>query len=110
MTSATCSVSCDREALSETMTVAGVLCNRAMERKLAFLFGTVFCVSAFSQDVQVLLSLENSKTTYRSGEPIRLVLSFTALRGNYLLNTGTGKPMSPGEWVAITPPTGGART
>jgi hypothetical protein len=77
-----------------------------MERKLVFLFGTVFCASAFSQDVQVLLSLENGKTTYRSGEPIRLVLSFTALRGNYLLNTGTGKPMSPVDEIAITPETG----
>jgi hypothetical protein len=77
-----------------------------MERKLAFLFATVFCTSAFCQDVQVLLSLENGKTTYRSGEPIRLVLSFTALRGNYMLNTVAGKPMSPLDEIAITPETG----
>ena len=54
----------------------------------------------------MLLSLENGKITYRSGEPIRLVLSFTALRGNYLLNTGTNRPMSPVDEISITPETG----
>jgi len=77
-----------------------------MKQRLAFLFAAVFCASAFCQDVHVLLSLENGKTSYRSGEPIRLVLSFTAQRGNYMLNTGTGKPMSPVDEIAITPETG----
>jgi len=78
----------------------------AMKQRLGFLFGTMFCASALCQDVRVLLSLEDGKTSYRSGEPIRLVLSFTAQRGNYMLNTGTGKPMSPVDEIAITPETG----
>jgi len=77
-----------------------------MQQRLAFLFAGVLCTSAFSQDVHVLLSLENGKTRYRSGEPIRVVLSFTAPRGNYMLNTGTNKPISPVDEIAITPETG----
>ncbi len=54
----------------------------------------------------MLLSLENGKTSYRSGEPIRVVLSFTATRASYMLNIGTNKPMSPVDEIAITPETG----
>jgi arsenate reductase (thioredoxin) len=77
-----------------------------VQQKLAFLFAAVFCTSAFSQDVHVLLSLENGKTTYRSGELIRVVLSFTAPHGDYRLNAGTNKPVSPVDEIDITPETG----
>jgi hypothetical protein len=76
-----------------------------MKQRIGFLF-VVFCAAGFCQDVHVLLSLENGKTGYRSGEPIRVVLSFTAVRGNYMLNTGTGQPMSPVDEIAIAPETG----
>ncbi|HLK64936.1 MAG TPA: hypothetical protein VKU19_15950 [Bryobacteraceae bacterium] len=66
-----------------------------------------FCLStpAFSQ-VDVHLSLLDGKTSYRSGEPIRLVLTFSALSGSYMLNMTGEKPMSNLEEVVITPETG----
>jgi hypothetical protein len=77
-----------------------------VERKLACLFAALFSASGFCQDVRVDLSLENGKTVYRSGEPIRLVLTFTRLNGNYFLDTTGGRGRPPGDDVSITPETG----
>src|SRR5579872_5362540 len=71
-----------------------------------WLLVTAFGALAFAQDVQVQLSLADGKTSYRSGEAIRVVLTFTALKGQYLVNTTSGKPMSPVDRIAVTPETG----
>ena len=59
-----------------------------------------------SEDVHVKLSLAESRTVYRSGEPIRIVLEFTADREGYMLeNTPEGnEPLS--DKIAVSPATG----
>src|SRR5690348_5665075 len=58
-----------------------------------------FGVKGFSQnaanDVHVRLLLGSGQTRFRIGEPIIMVLAFTADRGNYSLNTVTTTPASP---------------
>ena len=65
---------------------------------------------AFAQDatadVRVRLSLAGKKSVYRTGEPIRLILSFTAEDGNYQLNTTTTKPASPVDEILLSPNVG----
>lgn len=72
-----------------------------MNRKFHFLLLTIvlfaFPSLVFSQngDVEARLSLADGKTVYRMGEPIRLVLSFTAARDGYKLEqTAAGVPLS----------------
>jgi hypothetical protein len=57
-------------------------------------------------DVHVALSLRNGKTTFRMGEPIRLILSFTADRSGYAVDTTTTNPASPIDEVVVSPETG----
>src|SRR5215213_9135860 len=67
-------------------------------------------VPVFSQEqpkeVGVELSLEGDVTRFRAGEPIRLVLSFTASAEGYQLNTTTTKTASPIDDVRLTPMAG----
>lgn len=58
------------------------------------------------KDVQVELSLADGKDVFRIGEPIRLVLSFTANGDGYQLNTTTTKTASPIDDVLLSPTTG----
>lgn len=65
--------------------------------------------SAFAQDaapVRVTLSLAGGKKVYRAGEPIRLVMSFTAEREGYQLNGTTTKPPSSVDSVSLSPDAG----
>lgn len=66
---------------------------------LVAIFTLLIVIPAFAQtagaDVQVRLSLAGGKGVYRTGEPIRLVLSFTSDADGYNLNTTTTKPASP---------------
>jgi hypothetical protein len=59
-----------------------------------------------SADVHVKLSLAESKPVYRIGEPIRIVLEFTADRDGYILENGPegNEPFS--DKIAISPATG----
>jgi hypothetical protein len=52
-------------------------------------------------DVQVRLSLAGGKSVYRTGEPIRLALSFTSEVDGYNLNVKTTK-----DEILVTPDDG----
>src|SRR5262245_27356039 len=77
---------------------------------LVAIFTLLIVIPAFSQtagaDVQVRLSLAGGKSVYRTGEPIRLVLSFTSDADGYQLNTTTTKPASPVDEILVTPDEG----
>ena len=57
-------------------------------------------------DLHVQLSLRGGKTTFRQGEAIRLILSFTADRAGYILDETTTIPASPIDDVIVSPNTG----
>ena len=59
-----------------------------------------------ARDVHVSLSIRGGKTTFRSGDPIRLVLSFTASRPGYSVNQLVGRESRLPDEIAITPETG----
>ena len=59
--------------------------------------------------VHVSLALAGDKSIFRTGEPVRLVLSFTAERAGYQLDTTTTKPASPIDDVIISPVSGSNR-
>jgi hypothetical protein len=71
-----------------------------------FLLPGALCVTAFAQDVQFTLSLKDAKTSYRSGEPVHLLLTFTAIRDGYNLNEVTTQPASPVDTISVSPDTG----
>ena len=77
---------------------------------LVAIFTLLIVIPAFAQtagvDVQVRLSLAGGKSVYRTGEPIRLVLSFTSDAHVYKLNTTTTKPASPVDEILLTPDDG----
>ena len=86
-----------------------------MTRKIThLLFGIVWLVSAtaaFAQDaatdVHVKLSLADDKTAYRSGDPIKLVLEFTADREGYDVDGVRDKASaSTSDEILITPDAG----
>ncbi|MDX6306670.1 MAG: hypothetical protein QOI77_3639 [Blastocatellia bacterium] len=57
-------------------------------------------------DVHVKLALVDNKTSFRAGDPIRLVLEFTADHEGYDVDTVTDKTSSPSDAVFISPDTG----
>src|SRR5215217_1678062 len=73
---------------------------------LLLLFSFISATRGQSEDVHVKLSLAESKTVYRIGEPIRIALEFTADREGYMLeNTPEGnEPLS--DKIAVSPATG----
>jgi hypothetical protein len=76
---------------------------------LAAVLGVLSCGVASVQTggpVRVDLSLEGGKTTYRMGEPIRLVLAFTATEPGYSLNGTTTQPASPVDTLVLSPTSG----
>ena len=77
---------------------------------LVAIFTPLFVIPAFAQkagdDVQVRLSLAGGKSVYRTGEPIRLALSFTSDADGYQLNVTTTKPASPVDEIVVTPDEG----
>src|SRR5437868_9025952 len=85
-----------------------------MLRKIIYLVvGIVwlaYATAAFSQDasggVHVKLLLADNKTSYRSGDPIRLILEFTADNDGYDVDTVTDKTGSPSDRLFVTPDTG----
>ena len=85
-----------------------------MLRKIVYLLiGFVWLASAtavFAQDapsdVHVKLSLADNKTTYRSGDPIRLILEFTADRVGYDVDGIRDKASSASDEILVTPDTG----
>jgi hypothetical protein len=62
-----------------------------------------------SRDVHVTLSIRDGKTVFRSGDPIRLVLTFTADRPGYAVNQVVARMAPWAEDVEITPATDVAR-
>lgn len=90
---------------------------RWIKRKLPYLliviFTPLYVTSALSQDnghdVRVRLSLAGDKSVYRTGEPIRLTLSFTADRDGYHIDTTTTKPAHPIDEVLLSPDAGVSR-
>lgn len=84
-----------------------------MLRKIVYLLiGFVWLASAtavFAQDapsdVHVKLSLADNKTTYRIGQPIRLILEFTADREGYDVDGVRDKASSTSDEISITPDT-----
>src|SRR5215475_13479439 len=87
---------------------------RRTKRKLSYLlvaiFTPLFVIPAHAQkaggEVQVRLSLAAKKSVYRTGEPIRLALSFTSDTDGYQLNMTTTKPASPVDEILLTPDEG----
>jgi hypothetical protein len=91
---------------------------RRVERKLSYLLVTIFTpfltpflvIPAIAQtagsDVQARLSLAGGKSVYRTGDPIRVVLSFTSDADGYNLNVTTTKPASPVDEILLTPDDG----
>lgn len=72
---------------------------------LVLSFSFIAVTRAQGEDVHVKLSLAENKTVYRMGEPIRIVLEFTADREGYLLeNTAEGnEPLS--DQIRVSPAT-----
>jgi hypothetical protein len=56
--------------------------------------------------VRADLSLSEGQTTYRLGEPIQLVLTFTASEPGFSLNGTTTQPASPVDTLVLSPMTG----
>src|SRR5262245_19025733 len=87
---------------------------RRTKRKLYYLLVAIvtalFVIPALAQkagdEVQVRLSLAGKKSVYRTGEPIRLALSFTFDADGYQLNITTTKPASPVDEILLTPDEG----
>jgi hypothetical protein len=77
---------------------------------LVAIFTPLFVISAIAQtagaDVQVRLALAGGKSVYRTGDPIRLILSFTSEADGYNLNITTTKPASPVDEILLTPDDG----
>jgi len=59
-----------------------------------------------SADVHVKLSLAEKKTIYRIGEPIRIVMEFTADREGYVLENISDGNQPASDKIAVTPDTG----
>src|SRR5215472_1870423 len=57
-------------------------------------------------DIHVQLSVRDGKTRFRTGEPIRLVLTFTADKSGHLVDTTTTIPASPIDDIEISPDAG----
>lgn len=75
----------------------------------AVLLSFIIVTRAQAADVHVKLSLAENKTVYRIGEPIRIVLEFTADREGYLLeNTAEGNELTSDKLV-VSPETGYTR-
>ena len=71
---------------------------------LALMFvSALAAVAQQNQDVQVQLSLENGKDSYRGGEPIILELTFTARVLGYHINEITTEPASPIDQILLSP-------
>src|SRR5262245_213672 len=87
---------------------------RRTKRKLSYLlvaiFTPLFVIPAHAQkagdEAQVRLSLAAKKGVYRTGEPIRVALSFTSDADGYQLNMTTTKPASPVDEILLTPDDG----
>ena len=80
-----------------------------MRLSLAVIFVMLTSCFAFAQPggpVHVDLSLAEGKTLYRIGEPIRLLLSFTASEAGFSLNGTTTEPASPIDTLVLSPMTG----
>jgi hypothetical protein len=90
---------------------------RWIKRKLPYLliviFTPLYVTSTPSQDnghdVRVRLSLAGEKSVYRTGEPIRLTLSFTSDREGYIIDATTTKPAHPVDEVLLSPDAGVSR-
>ena len=67
---------------------------------------TVALAQNSSADVHVKLSLVDNKTSFRVGDPIRLVLEFTADREGYDVDTVMDKTESPSDTLFISPDAG----
>ena len=67
---------------------------------------TVALAQNSSADVHVKLSLVDNKTSFRVGDPIRLVLEFTADHEGYDVDTVRDTTGSPSDTLFVTPDTG----
>lgn len=74
---------------------------------IVWLAGTTVALAQDSSgDVHVKLSLVDNKTSFRAGDPIRLILEFAADREGYDVDTVTDKTGSPSDALFISPDTG----
>jgi hypothetical protein len=76
---------------------------------LAVMLAVLTCSVTSAQTggpVRVDLSLAGGKTTYHIGEPIQLVLAFTATEPGFSLNGTTTQPASPIDTLFLSPMTG----
>jgi len=62
--------------------------------------------TTFPPDVHVKLTLSESKTIYKIGEPIKLIIEFTADREGYVAETLSDREQQGGDKVVISPETG----
>jgi len=67
---------------------------------------TVALAQDSSGDVHVKLSLVDNKTSFRAGDPIRLLLEFTAEHEGYDVDTVRDTAGSPSDTLFVTPDTG----
>lgn len=82
--------------------------NRTVANSLAGFVLVLFCTAAFSQDsleVHAKLRLADGKTTYRIGEPIRLVLELTADREGYNADRTADSHERPTDAISVSPNT-----
>jgi len=85
-----------------------------MLRKAVYiLVGVVWLVAAAPAsaqesggDVQVKLSLAGDQTSFRIGDPIRLIIEFTADRDGYDVDTVTDTTGSPSDTEFVSPDSG----
>jgi hypothetical protein len=80
-------------------------------KSLSLVAGVLFLLStsAFAQDkleVHAQLKLVDNKTTFKIGEPIRLVLELTADRDGYLADATSDKSESSTDELSVTPDEG----
>src|ERR1043165_8740376 len=73
---------------------------------ILMLLSIVIAVSGQSADVHVKLSLAENKTAYRTGEPIKIVLEFTADREGYVVEYLSEGNQPSSDKIVISPDTG----
>lgn len=70
----------------------------------------VFCAVSFAQnspeEVHASLRLADTKTTYRIGEPVRLILELTADREGYVADTTPDSHEPPTDTISVSPDEG----
>src|SRR5262245_5545842 len=83
--------------------------NETLAKPLAGIIFLLLCISAAAQDaldVHVKLRLADNRSSYRTGEPIRLVLELTADRPGFVADTTPNTHEPPNDAISISPDAG----